>query len=86
MKLKKLAYQTRVHLFFGGVLLLALAIGLAINLLSGQSTLSAIGGAFRQSRPLDYIMFFVFWYWVARGQRTNSRSTLTTLNLGDSRT
>jgi hypothetical protein len=82
----KLAYRTKVHLFFGGGLLLALAVGLATSLFSGLSLWSSIFGAFRQIRPVEYIMFALFWYWFARGQRTNSRPTLTTLNLSGSKT
>ena len=82
----KLSYKTKVHLFFGGGFLLAFAISVAINFFSGQRLALSIVGAFREIKPMEYIMFFLFWYWLARGRQTESRPTLTTLNLGGSKT
>lgn len=86
MHKKKLSRKWKAHLFFGGGLLLAFVIGIAINFFSGQRLSVAILGAFREIKPVEYIMFFLFWYWLAYGQQTESRPTLTTLNLGGSKT
>jgi hypothetical protein len=82
----KLFHKWKVHLFFGGGLWLVFAISITINLLSGHTLFSATIDALRQIRPMEYVMFFLFWYWFARGQQTNSRPTLTSLNLGGSKT
>ena len=74
-------YRSKVHLFFGGGLFLVLAISAMMNLSSGQALSSAVLGAFGQIRPVEYGMYFAFWYWLARGQQTTFRTTFTSLNL-----
>ena len=86
MTRNKFSYKSKVHFFFGGGLLLAFSISVAINFFSGQHFSSAIVSPFREIRPVEYIMFFLFWYWFAHGRQTESRPTLTTLNLGDTKT
>jgi len=81
--INRLSYKRKVHLFFG---VGAITIDVAINFFSGQTLLSAIVGAFRQIKPFEYVMFFLFWYWFARGQQTNPRPTITSLNIGGSGT
>ena len=81
MKADQLSYKSKVHLFFGGGLFLVLGISAVMNLSSGQSFLSAVLGAFGQIRPVEYGMYFAFWYWLARGQHTTFRTTFTSLNL-----
>lgn len=68
-------------MFFGGGLFLVLAISVAINLLSGLTFASAALAAFGQIRPVEYGMYFAFWYWLARGQQNSFRTTFTGLNL-----
>jgi hypothetical protein len=82
----KFSRNWKVHLFFGGGLLLAFAINVSISFFSGQTLLRATLDAFRQIRPVEYIMFILFWYWFARGQQPNSRPKFTGLNLGGSKT
>ena len=79
-------YRSKVHLFFGGGLFLVLAISLVMNLSSGQTFASAVFGALGQVRPVEYGMYFAFWYWLARGQQTTFRTTFTSLNLRGSKT
>ena len=74
-------YRSKVHLFFGGGLFLVLSISVAMSLSAGQTFLSAALGALGQIRPVEYGMYFAFWYWLARGQQTTFRTTFTTLNL-----
>ena len=78
-------YRSKVHLFFGGGFLLVLVTALAMNWSSGQSLSSAVLGAFGQIRPVEYGMYFAFWYWLARGQKANSRPLFTSLNLRGSK-
>ncbi|HEY5884718.1 MAG TPA: hypothetical protein VIT88_08535 [Pyrinomonadaceae bacterium] len=82
----KLSYKSKVHLFFGGGLLLALSITVAMSLVSGQDFFSAMIGALSQIRPVEFLMYFAFWYWLARGQEVSARPAFTSLNLRDSKT
>jgi hypothetical protein len=77
--------RSKVHLFFGGGLVLVLAMSVAINLLSGLTLASAVLEALGQIRPVEYGMYFVFWYWLARGQPTTFSTTFTSLNLRGSK-
>lgn len=81
MNTDRSSYNLKQHLFFGGGLLLVLAISVAMNLSSGQTFLSAALAAFGQIRPVEYGMYLAFWYWLARGQQTSFRTTFTSLNL-----
>ena len=74
-------YRSKVHLFFGVGLFPVLLISLVMNLSSGQTFLSAALGAPGQIRPVEYGMYFAFWYWLARSQQTNFYSSFTSLNL-----
>ena len=85
MNKKEFFRKSKVHLLFGGGFLLVFVINVAINFFSGQSFLWATVGALREIRPVEYIMFILFWYWLARGQQSNSRPTFTSLNLGGSK-
>ena len=86
MTTNRLFHNGKEHLFFGGGFLLAIAIAVAMNFFSGQTFLSATIDALRQIKPFEYIMFLLFWYWVARGQQTKTETTFTSLNLGGSKT
>jgi len=86
MNRKEFFRKWKVHLFFGGGLLLILAINIVINFLSGHTFLRATLGAFGEIRPVEYMMFVLFWYWFARGNKSESHDTLTTLKLGGSNT
>ena len=79
-------YRSKVHLFFAGGLMSVLAITVAMNLFSGQTFLSAVLGALGQIRPVEYLMYFTFWYWLTRGQHASFRTTFTSLNLRGSKT
>lgn len=86
MNRKILSNKPKVHLFFGGGLLLVLSITVAMSLVSGQDFSSAMIGALSQIRPVEFLMYFAFWYWLARGQEASSRPAFTSLNLRDSKT
>jgi len=86
MNRKEFFRKWKVHLFFGGGLLLVLAISVVINFLSGQTFLRATLGALREIRPVEYIMFVLFWYGFTRGRHSDARPTFTTLNLDGSKT
>ena len=86
MNPERLSYKSKVHLFFGGGLFVVLAISVVMNLSSGLTFASAVLEALGQIRPVEYGMYFAFWYWLARGQQTTFRTTFTSLNLRGSKT
>src|SRR5207237_3384521 len=55
MNRKEFFRKWKVHLFFGGGLLLVLAISVVTNFLSGQTFLRATLGALREIRPVEYV-------------------------------
>ena len=65
---------------------MVIAISAVMNLSSGQALSSAVLGAFSQIRPVEYVMYFAFWYWIARGRQTTFNSSFTSLNLRGSKT
>lgn len=82
MKIKELFNKWKVHLMFGGGFLLVFLINAVINKLSGQTLIQAIVSTLRSIRPLDYLMFALFWYALLHKNDSDSRSQLTTLDLG----
>jgi hypothetical protein len=86
MTTNRLSQNWKVHLLFGGGFLLAIAVAVAVNFFSRQTFLVATIDAFRQIKPFEYIMFVLFWYWVARGQEAKAKTTFTSLNPGGAKT
>ena len=82
MEIKELFNKWKVHLMFGGGFLLVFLINVVINKLIGQTVIQAIVSTLRSIRPLDYLMFALFWYALAHKNDSDSQSQLTTLNLG----
>ncbi len=85
MNKNNLSYRSKVHLFFGCGLLLVFCFSVVTNLFSGQTLSAATLAALGQIRPVEYVMYFAFWYWLARGQQTSSGPAFTTLNLRDTK-
>ena len=85
MKTKELLNRWKVHLVFGGGFLLVFTINVVINALDGQTVLRATISALQGIRPMEYLMFASFWYVLARGKESDSRSRFTTLNLSSSK-
>jgi hypothetical protein len=82
----RFSHKRKVHLFFGVAFLAVITISVVINSFAGHTLLSSVVDAFRQIKPLEYLMFFLVWYWIARDQQTNPRPTITSLNIGGSST
>ena len=81
MKTKELVNRWKVHLVFGGGFLLVFAINMVMNALNGQTVLRATVSSLQGIRPMEYLMFALFWYVLARGKESDARSRFTTLNL-----
>ena len=86
MNRNKLSFRSKVHWFFGCGLSLVFCFTVLINLFNGQTLSSAAVGALTSIRPVEYGLYFAFWYWLARGPHANSRPAFTALNLRDTKT
>jgi hypothetical protein len=56
----------KIHFFFSLGLLIVLLIGLVPRLASGERLFQSLLGALAEVRPVEWIMFFAFWYTVAK--------------------
>jgi hypothetical protein len=86
MNKNNLPAKWKVHFLFGGGLLLVILINVAMNSFAGQTFLRVVLGALSGIRPVEYVMFILFWYWFARGQHAAaSRPEFTSLNIDGSK-
>jgi len=56
----------KIHFFFSLGFLIILLIGMVPRLVSGERLLQSLLGALADIRPVEWIMFFVFWYTLAK--------------------
>jgi hypothetical protein len=81
---KELLVRRKAHLMFGGAFFLFMAFSIIVGLTTGQSFLGATWSAVRGIRPMDYLMFALFWYvCAARRRRDEWDSSLISLNLSN---
>jgi len=72
----------KVHFFFVSVFLSVLALNITIDFAAGQTLLSSTWKAISGIRPMDYLMFAVFWYACAvHRPKDDWDSSLISLNL-----
>lgn len=83
MQAQEFLKKSKTHLVFGGGFLLVFIINVALNFASSQTLGRAMIAALSDIRPMDYAMFVLFWYALARGREPESRPSLTMLNLRD---
>jgi hypothetical protein len=62
MKPREFVAKYKVHFFFVSVFLLVLAFNITIDFMAGQTVLGATWKALSGIRPMDYLMFGIFWY------------------------
>lgn len=75
----------KTHLIFVGALFLVLTLNITIAFTAGQTFRAATWKAISEIRPIEYMMFALFWYVCAvHRPKDGWGSTLTTLNLGQS--
>lgn len=84
MNPKRLLSNRKAHLIFGGALFLFMAVSIIAGLATGQSFLDATWSAVRGIRPMDYLMFALFWYVCAAPPRDDWDTSLISLNLARS--
>lgn len=75
----------KVHFFFVSVFLMTLALNIAIDFMAGQTVRGATWKAISGIRPMDYLMFGIFWYACATHRpKDDWDSSLISLNLSRS--
>ena len=80
--MKELLAKRKAHLIFASAFLLALALNITIALTAGQTILGAIWKGFSDVRPMDYMLFALFWYACAvHRPKDDSYSPLISLDL-----
>jgi cell division protein FtsW (lipid II flippase) len=80
---KNKSRKLKVHLVFGSALTLALLVSVISRMTSGERLLQASWNAFREIRPVELAMIFLFWYAAAfpRSEDEGSSNSMTTLGL-----
>jgi len=77
--------KRKTHLIFVSALLFALAFNITLGFIAGQTFLGATWRAISEIRPMEYVMFALFWYACAMHRRKDDwDSSLISLNLSDS--
>jgi hypothetical protein len=56
----------KIHFFFSLGFLIVLLIGLAPRMAAGERLLQSLFGALADVRPVEWIMYFVLWYTLAK--------------------
>src|SRR5688572_24172270 len=83
MHLREFLAQRKAHLIFGSAFLLVLILNATINVIAGETVLGAVWKSISKIKPLDYIMFALFWYaCTVHRPKDDWRSPLITLGLG----
>lgn len=81
MTTKEFLNRRKVHLFFGGGLMVAFTISVLMNLSEKNTVQQAALAALQEIRTMEIIMYGMFWYWLARRDDSKSHSPVTTLKL-----
>ena len=85
MNPREIFAKRKTHLFFGSTLLFVLAFNIAAGFTAGETFLDATWRAISEIRPMEYIMFALFWYACAvHRPKDDWDSSLISLNLSRS--
>jgi hypothetical protein len=85
--MKEFLAKRKAHFIFGTAFLLVLALNIIIALTAGQTIAGAIWKGLSAERPMDYIMFALFWYGCAvHPPKDDWYSPLISLNLSRTNT
>ena len=60
--MKEFLAKRKAHLFFGTAFLFVVALNTILGLTAGQTLLDATWNGITAVRPMDYVMFALFWY------------------------
>jgi hypothetical protein len=81
--MKEILAKHKTHLLFIGAFLLVLAVNITIGFTEGRTFLGATWGAISEIRPMDYIMFALFWYAAMHRPKDDWSTSLISLNLSN---
>jgi len=82
MNSREFLAKHKIHFFYVTIFLLGLALNITIDLAAGQTVPGATWKAISGIRPLDYLMFAIFWYACAvHRPKDDWDSSLISLNL-----
>ena len=85
--MKEFLAKRKAHLIFGTAFICVLAFNIIIGLTAGQTVLGATWKGLSALRPMDYLMFALFWYACAvHPPRDDWYSPLISLNLSRTNT
>ena len=85
--MKEFLAKRRAHLIFGTGFLFVLALNIIIGFTAGQTILGATWKGISAVRPMDYLMFALFWYACAvHRPKDDWHSPLISLNLSRTNT
>jgi hypothetical protein len=85
--MKEFLAKWKAHLIFISAFVFVLALNIIIGLTAGQTVLGAIWTGISALRPMDYLMFALFWYACAvHRPRDDWYSPLISLNLSRTNT
>ena len=62
MNRREFLAKWKIHLYFVGAFLFVLAFNVIIGFTAGQTFLGATWRAISEIRPMEYLMFALFWY------------------------
>jgi hypothetical protein len=80
--MKEFLAKRKAHLIFGGGFLFVIALNIIIGFTSDQTFLGGSWRAISEIRPMEYIMFALFWYACALHRPKDEwESSLISLNL-----
>jgi hypothetical protein len=79
--------KRKAHLIFGTAFLFVLALNIILGFTASQTVLGAIWNGISSIRPMDYLMFALFWYACAvHPPKDDWYSPLISLNLSRTNT
>ena len=84
--MKEFLAKRKVHLIFGTGLLFILAFNVITGFKEGQTIWAATWKGLSAQRPMDYVMFALFWYACAVHPKDDWYSPLISLNLSRTNT
>jgi len=79
--MKEFLAKRKVHLIFGTGLLFILAFNVISGFKEGQTIWAAIWKGLSAERPMDYLMFVLFWYGAVHPPKDGWHTSLISLNL-----
>jgi hypothetical protein len=85
--MKEFLAKRKAHLIFGTAFLFVLALNIILGLTPGQTILGATWNGISAIKPMDYLMFALFWYACAvQPPKDDWHSSFISLNLSRTNT